>query len=117
METIYVITTLAAGVVEDPVAKSLSTVQVVSVLLGTLYPILVGLVTKRTTSASARAWMLAGLSAVSGFGFEFINSANFVWQQALLTSVVTFVTAVATHYGLWKPTNISTRAINVGSKR
>lgn len=108
MDLIYAITTLAGEVtVPDPVASGLNTVQVVSVLLGTLYPILVGLVTKVTTSPAVRAWLLAGLSALSGFGFEFINSENFVWQQALLTSVVTFVTAVATYYGLWKPTNVA----------
>jgi hypothetical protein len=47
------------------------------------------------------------LSAVTAFLTEYVNSANFVWQQALLTTVVTFVVSVATYYGLWKPTNVA----------
>lgn len=102
---------------QDPVASSLSTVQVVSVLIGTLLPIVVGLVTTRNVSPGIQAVILAALSAVSAFVTEAANSADFVWQQALLTTVVTFVTAVSTHYGLWKPTGVSARALAVGAKR
>lgn len=98
----------------DPVATSLSAVQVVSVLLGTVYPILVALVTKVSTSSAVKAWLLAALSALSGFGFEFVNDSNFRWDQALLTTVVTFVTAVSTYYGLWKPTQVTAKAAQIG---
>lgn len=95
----------------DPTAYSgLNTVQVASLLVGVFIPILVGLVTKRVTAASTKALLLAGLSAVSGFFTEYINSANFHWQQALLTTIVTFVIAVATHYGLWVPTGVTAKA-------
>ena len=122
--TVHTITTLAAGFVSgldntvDPTAQSdLSLVQVSSVLVGTILPIVVALVSSRVTSRAAKSWMLAGLSALSGFLTEFINSGdNFVWQQALLTTVVTFVVAVATYYGLWNPTGISERALDVGHK-
>lgn len=108
---VFTITTLAAELeTVDPVAKSLHTVQVVSLLLGTLYPILVALVTKVDTSPAVRAVLLAALSAVSGFLTEFLNSENFVWQQALLTWVLTFVVAVATHFGLWQPTGVTAKA-------
>lgn len=99
---------------DDPVANSLTTVQVVSVLLGTVYPILVALVTKKSTNSAVKAWLLAALSAVSGFGFEYINSTNFQYEQALLTTVVTFVTAVSTYYGLWKPTEVADAAARIG---
>lgn len=116
--TVYTITSLVQGLdnTVDPTANSdLSLVQVSSLLVGTLLPILVALVSTRVTSRAAKSWMLAGLSAVSGFLTEFINSGdNFVWQQALLTTVVTFVVAVATYYGLWNPTGISDRALDTG---
>lgn len=98
----------------DPVANSLNAVQVVSVLLGTFYPILVALVTKASTNPAVKSWLLAGLSAASGFGFEFVNDANFQWDQALLTSVVTFVTAVSAYYGLWKPTGVAPKVAELG---
>lgn len=120
--TVHAITTLAAGFVSgldntvDPTAHSdLSLVQVSSILVGTVLPILVALVSTRLTSRAAKSWLLAALSAVSGFLTEFINSGDdFVWQQAVLTTVVTFVVAVATYYGLWNPTGISTRALDTG---
>jgi predicted membrane-bound dolichyl-phosphate-mannose-protein mannosyltransferase len=103
-----------SALVADPVASSLSTVQVVSVLLGTFYPLAVALVTKKSTNPAVKAWLLAALSAASGFGFEFVNDGNFRWDQALLTSVVTFVTAVSTYYGLWKPTTVAAKVAAVG---
>lgn len=105
----YAITTLAPHTkdVGDPVAASISTVQVVSILIGTVIPILVALVTRSTARPGLKAVVNLALSALSGFGTEYINSANFVWQQALLTTVVTFVVSVATYYGLWKPTNVA----------
>ena len=108
--------TLAEEVtVVDPVAGSLSTVQIASVLLGIVLPILVGLVTKASTSPTIKAWLLAGLSAVAGFLTEFINDANFRYDQAILTAIVTFITGVAFHYGLWRPSGVTARAQAVGS--
>jgi hypothetical protein len=115
MSMVYAITTLAAEnvTIPDPVAGSIHTVQVVSLLIGVFIPILVGLVTKVTTNATVKSLLLLGLSAVSGFLTEFVNSANFVWQQALLTTVMTFVIGVATHFGLWAPTGVTAKAQNV----
>lgn len=110
--TVYTITTMAAeNATIDPTAHStLNAVQVASLLIGVFIPILVGLVTKRTTNRSVKSILLLALSAVSGFLTEFVNSANFVWQQALLTSVITFVIGVATYYGLWTPTGVTDKA-------
>lgn len=108
----HAITVLAADA--DPVASSIGTVQVVSILIGTLIPILVALVTKSTAPPGVKAIVNLALSAVSGFGTEFVNDANFVWQQALLTTVVTFVVSVASYYGLWKPTNVAGASSPIG---
>lgn len=95
----------------DPTAKTgLDAVQVASLLIGVFIPILVGLVTKRSTDARVKSILLLALSGVSGFLTEFVNSSNFVWQQALLTTVVTFVIGVATYYGLWTPTGVTAKA-------
>lgn len=119
--SVYVITGLVQGLDNsiDPTAHTnLSVVQVASVLLGTVLPILVALVRNRLSTA-ARAWALAALSALSGFLTEFINNgSDFVWQQALLTTVVTFAVAVATYYGLWAPTGTTDRVAAItGSSR
>jgi hypothetical protein len=95
----------------DPTAYSgLDTVQVASLFVAVFLPILVALVTKRTTNKTVKSLTLLGLSAVSGFLTEYINSANFHWQQALITTLTTFVIGVAMHYGLWNGTAIQQKA-------
>jgi len=97
------------------VMTTITTVQVASLFVGVFLPILVGLVTKRATNPTIKSLLLLGLSAVSGFLSEFIaNTGNFAWDQALLTSVVTFVIGVATYYGLWTPTGVTAKAQAVG---
>lgn len=95
----------------DIVANAWSTVQIVSVLVGTLIPILTALVTRWNASPGVKAVTNLVLSAIAGFGAEFIKADNagqeFYWQGALLTTIVTFVVSVATYYGLWKPTNVA----------
>lgn len=97
----------ADGTIDPTAHTGLNAVQVASLLIGVFIPILVGLVTKRVTSPAVKSLLLLALSAVSGFLTEYVNSANFVWQQALLTTVVTFVIGVATYYGLWRPTGVA----------
>lgn len=96
------------------VDTGINQVQVLSVLIGVILPIVVGLVTKRVTSESVKAVLLAFLAAVSGFVTEAINvggfNDSFNWTAALLTWVMTFVAAVAAHFGLWKPTGVSAAA-------
>jgi hypothetical protein len=108
---LLVITMAAENATVYPTAYSgLNTVQVASLLIGVFIPILVGLVTKRTTNTAVKSILLLALSCTSGFLTEYVNSNNFIWQQALLTSVITFVIGVATHYGLWTPTGVTAKA-------
>lgn len=99
-----------AGELDPTAHTSLNRVQIASLLIGVFIPILVGLVTKRATNPALKSLLLLALSAASGFLTEFVNSSNFVWQQALTTTVVTFVIGVATYYGLWSPTGVAGRA-------
>lgn len=86
-------------------------IQALSLLIGTVLPILVGAVTTRSTDAGVKAVLLAFLSALSGFGTELLaalnSSATFDWGTAALTWLATFVTATAVHFGLLKPAGIS----------
>lgn len=85
--------------------------MLVSMAIGTVLPIIVGLVTTRVTNAGAKAVLLALLAAVAGFGTEYVGDpAHFIWTTALLNWLNTFMIAVATHYGLWKPTGVASKA-------
>jgi len=91
---------------------TLTGVQAASLFVGVLLPILVGLVTHDNMPKAVRPVLLLLLSAVSAVLTEFINSNNigsdnFNWGASCLTALVTFVTAVAVHYGFWKPTGVT----------
>lgn len=76
-----------------------------------LLPVLVGLVTKASTSSGVKALLLAFLSAVTGIASALIQANNdnvdVDLYRLFLASVSVFVVAVALHYGLWKPTAVS----------
>lgn len=84
---------------------SLSSVDLVNVIVGVLLPLLVGLVTKRVTDANKKAVLLLFLNGVSAVLIEWLAvDGAFDWPRAALAAIVQFVIGVATHYGLWKPT-------------
>lgn len=89
-------------------------VPVLQLFLGVVLPVLVGLVTTRATSAGRKAVLLAGLSVVTSMLTELVAAlqAGTIYNLglALLLGLGTFIVAVATHYGLLKPTGVSTAA-------
>ena len=120
---VWLITTAGVAAAADDqvvVDSSLHQVQVFSVILGVFLPLLVGLVTKVTTSASTKAVLLAALAAISGFLTEAVNAGGlgdeFDWWGAILTAITTFVVAVGLHFGLWKPTGASVKAQQMAVK-
>lgn len=95
-------------------------VQIFSLLLGVILPLIVALVTTRVTSPAVKAWLLAGLSAVTGILTEYahsIGAGSFDWWAAITTWLGTFLVAVGTYYGLWKHTPITDSLQNVGAKQ
>lgn len=84
-----------------------------------LLPVLVGLVTKASTSSGTKAVLLAVLSAITGVASALIQANDAGRDVDLyplaLSAVSVFVVAVASHYGLWKPTLVSAKAQAVGS--
>ncbi|WP_051797278.1 hypothetical protein [Catenuloplanes japonicus] len=86
-------------------------VQILSLVVGIILPILVGVVTSKSTSPGVKAVLLALLSAVSGFLTEYLVALNtaqvFGWGTVGLTWLGTFMVAVAMHFGLWSPTGVA----------
>lgn len=84
---------------------------VIQLLVATILPILVGLVTTRVTSSGRKAWLLALLALVTsvliGWGNAINTNEVFDIGASLIAAIPTFAIAVATHYGLWKPTGIA----------
>lgn len=117
MSTLYLITTLAAeGGLDnsiDPTARTgFDKVQISALLIGVILPLIVGLVTKRYQSSRLKAVLLLGMSALTAFITEWANSVNFVWQQALLTMLLTFGSGIVSLYGFLRPTGLADAAQN-----
>lgn len=92
------------------------TTAFITLVVTVFLPVLVGLVTKASTSSGVKACLLAFLSAVTGVASALIESGtedvSFDLYPLVLSAVSVFVIAVATHYGLWKPTLVTATAQN-----
>lgn len=74
-------------------------------------PVLVGLVTTRVTHAGTKAVLLLALTALNGFLIELqAGGAGYDLGSAVVLTLVSFGTAVLSHFGLWKPTGVSGKA-------
>lgn len=88
-------------------------------ILPVVLPILVGLVTKLTTSGTKKALLLLALSVVTTFLNELLaayqsGAASFDLGLALITSLVTFTIGVGIHTGLLKPTGVTKKIQTIG---
>jgi len=77
---------------------------VISLLVGTVLPLVVNFITKASMGEGVRFFLVAllsALSAVLGQWLEAINNhIQFVWEAAVLSALLTFATALLSHYGL-----------------
>lgn len=98
----------------------MNTVSVLTLIIGTVLPIVVGLITTRVTAAAVKAWLLAGLTLVTTVLQAMLLAAQsgipFELGAILIAAVQQFIISVAIYYGLWKPTGIAGAAQDVGSK-
>lgn len=93
----------------------LTWVNLVSLLVGVVAPILVALVNKGH-QVKAKAIELAAISGATGVLNEWlVASGSFDWGQALINAVITFIIAVAAIFGLWEPTGVSDKARAAGN--
>lgn len=89
-----------------------------TLFLGAVLPLIVGLVTKLSTNPGVRAVILLGLSALAGLGTEMLNALDndtvYHLESGIVNWVITFALAVLTHFGLWKPTGAATAVQAIG---
>lgn len=84
---------------------------VVTTLLGTILPILTGLITKMETSSGFKGTVLLFLSAAAGL----LNSAITMdgtavfSKETLFLAFLAWISSVATYQGILKPAKISTK--------
>lgn len=90
---------------------------IIGLLVSTVLPLLVGLVTTRVTHGGTKAVMLAGLALVTSLltelGVAVSSATSYDLGQGLLLAIPTFLIAVGMHYGLWKPVGASAGAQGV----
>jgi hypothetical protein len=83
-----------------------------------IMPLVVGLVTKFSTSAAVKSLLLVLLSLVNGVLSEALAAGDgFDWRKAITQAVVAFVIAVAVHFGVWKPTGTTDTVQRVGDRQ
>lgn len=91
--------------------------QLISVLTGFVIPLLVGLLSKLNAAKSLKAVLNFGLSALASV-LATVIPEQFTWSAFLVTFAMTWVSSVATYYGLWKPTQtaqvIQVKTANMG---
>lgn len=96
---------------------SLSWPLIVGLLVSTVLPLLVGLVTTRVTDSGLKAILLAALAATTGFlgelGDALTSGTSYDVGTGLLYALAAFLIASGIHFGLYKPTGVSAKAQNV----
>lgn len=96
------------GTVESAAVFTLSA-TVVTFVVGTLLPILVGIVTKLQTAAVVKAWLHGLLAAVAGalvVATQLDGTAVFS-KETILAAFVVWITGIAAYHGFLVPTKIS----------
>lgn len=77
-------------------------------LVATVLPAVTAFVTRRFASSAWGATVLLLLSVISGWLTSlYATGGSFDLKTAVIAIITTFVTAVASHYGLLKPTGIT----------
>lgn len=99
---------------------TISWVLILQLVVNSLLPIVVGLVTNSSWAGAWKGALLALLSFVSSLAAEALNSAvtQTPWDlgQALLLGFAGFAVAVATYYGILKDAPITKAAQAVGER-
>lgn len=85
-----------------------SDMTLLALLGGVIVPILVGLLTKLNASSGVKAVLNLGLTALAA-ALATVNEIDFEWRVFLVNWFVSWAVSVATYYGFYKPTTISTQ--------
>ena len=94
--------------------------MILGLIVSTVLPLLVGLVTKTVTSPGKKAVLLALLAAVLAVLTEALAAVQagttFDVGRSVIVALAGFLVAVGMHFGMWKPTGLSESAQRVGSQ-
>ena len=79
-----------------------------NVVVGTLLPIVVALVTNKFASSQVKSLTLLALTVVGGALTSIqASGGSFELKPAITGAILSYVVSVATYYGLWKPTQVA----------
>ena len=96
------------------VAVTFDPALIITLLISTVLPLLVGLVTKVVTSGAIKAVLLAALALVTSLLVELGNALaageTYDLGRGLLLALPAFLIAVGMHFGLWKPVGAANAA-------
>ena len=98
--------------------ESLDKAYWIGLLISVVLPVLVGLVTTRVVHAGVKAVLLLALTSANGFLVELAapHPSGFDFGTAAVLTLVSFGTAVLTHFGFWKPVGVAARAQDAFTK-
>jgi hypothetical protein len=89
----------------------IGTAQLLSLVIGIVLPVVVAAVTRYAASDAIRAVVLAALAGATAvlteWGRAVAAGDAFVWQVSAFAALGTFIVAVSTYFGLWKPTGVA----------
>jgi hypothetical protein len=92
-------------------ANTLQLLAVLNMVASLLLPLLHSVVTNINASEPVKTVITALLAAVTGFFTPFLAGtqswATFDWQLALISIGTVFLGTVLSHYGLWKPLQVT----------
>ena len=82
-------------------------VAILSIILGTVLPILVGIVTTKLESGRLKGVLLLTLAALGGLVSTGVAGEGVFTSQSLIAAGVSYVTALASYYGVYKPRGVA----------
>jgi hypothetical protein len=89
------------------IVEVLNSTAAANLVIGTVLPLIVALVTAKVASQRVKAVVLLTLSLVSAGIVEALSDGSFAWSEVFAQFIVVWPTAILTHYGFLKPVGIS----------
>jgi len=87
-------------------------VNLLQILVSMILPLVVGIVVKQVAQPAVRSITLALLSALTAIATAGLSSNGEIGTSTIAEAVISFIIAVGTYYGLWKPTGIADNVNN-----